>query len=283
MFVMHVCVLSNPAICGEGRYISIYEQKNYYIDMCMISSIHKLLLPVYLWMLFNPLSAWAQSIEEGAIEKPDLLEFIQKKHGYDQELINGIQYYYPYSRALNHPYYGKKEAHQGAVILSGKRYDDVWIHYDIYSHHLVLEYYDRSGGVRKIILSPSLTDAFELDGNYFEKLTLDEKGPLFYQVISMNGLACYIHWEKELLETSYDFQHPDYFTDPARTYYLDYAGNHYPFSNRRTFASLFQDDEKRRIKKYLRQNSIRFQDIPLQKLINLLEFISSNEQSTSGN
>lgn len=232
---------------------------------------------IYFGLLVGLLPAAAQS------PQADLFNFIREKHGFNQELINGIQYYYPYSRSLRHPYFGDMVAREGCLVLSGTRYNNLQILYDIYNQFLVLEYKDEVLGFRKIIIDPVHIDAFKLDGFDFRKLALDENGPLFYQVIRVNGMTCYIHWTKDLLPQPNDLRHPNRFTDPARTYTLEFNSGRYPFSNRRNFGSLFDDNERRKIRKYMRVNRIRFKDVPISKLTALLEFIASVNQTGPGN
>jgi len=235
-----------------------------------------------LFLIFFCLSpSISQSLKNEGINHPDLFTFIQNKHGLDQELINGIQYYNPYYNVEHHPFYIEEEFFQGFIVLSGKMYDDVHLNYDIYSQYLILEYQIISGGINKIILSPAHTEAFQLGGKKFEKLILDEQGLLFYQVIRVQGFTCYMHWEKFIRERQSDNQITEYFTDPHRTYLLDINGKVYPFRNRNTFASLFSGVNKKDIKKYMKQNDIHLSNVATDKLTGLLEFVSSSMQRNS--
>ena len=211
----------------------------------------------------------------------DLSTYIHVKHGYDQNLFNGILYYDKYKHVLNHPFYSGEKLLPGSIVLSGISYEDVQINYDIYSQYLILEYLAVSGRFYNIILSPEHTDAFHLDGDYFEKLILDDRGPSFYQLIRVNGLICYVHWEKNKVFRSY--QYKDYFTEPEQSCYLDYCGKLSPFSNRKNFVSLLSGVPKKEIKRYIRKNEIQLSDATPEQLEDLLKFISSSIQSTTGN
>ncbi|MFC2116588.1 hypothetical protein ACFLTU_08925 [Bacteroidota bacterium] len=215
--------------------------------------------------------------------QPDLISYIQEKHGSDQGLINGILFFNRYYYVFNHPYHNTEDFLPGSVILSGNSYDELQINYNIYSQYLVLEFQGVKGGFYKIILSPEHTDAFHLDGDYFEKLSLDDEGPLFYQVIRVNALSCYIHWEKKMIPRSNDLLYHHTFTDPKRTYFLNYSGELNPFSNKRTFASNCSGVPKKKITKYMRKNGIRFSEASTEQIEGLLMFVYSNLQSTSGN
>jgi hypothetical protein len=230
--------------------------------------------PVFFFLIIS-------SIFPAFSQPSDLYSYIQMKHGFDLNLVNGILYYDKYKNVLNHPFYSGEEFIPGSVVISGIRYEDVQINYDIYSQYLVLNYPVFTGSSYSIIISPEHTDAFDFDGNYFKKLTLDDRGPLFYQLIKVNGLICYIHWEKKKATRSYQFT--DFFTEAEQRGFLDYYGKISPFSNRRNFVPLISGVPKKGIKRYIRKKGIQLSDATPEQLEDLLQFISSSIHSTSGN
>jgi hypothetical protein len=251
----------------------------------MLPKSHKITLNIFSLFLaiFVLLPANSQSLDDEGIDQPSLYEYILKKYGPDHELVNGIQYHNRYHEVQNHPYFICERPLPGNIIISGKKFKNVLISYDIYSQYLILDYQNSDRGIYKVILNPEHTDAFDIDENYFEKLILDEQGPLFYQVIKINDLTCYIHWKKELQVVIKNLQYVKYFTDSERTYFLNLNDNLFPFRNRKTFVSLFSGISENKIRKYLKQNAINFRKVTPKELTDLLEFISSVMISTSGN
>ena len=248
----------------------------------MICQDYKILQVVTFLIISSLSPAISQSQRSEGIHQADLTTYILEKHGLDHELINGIQYYNQYHRVLNHPFYSVEESRPGTAYLSGKKFNDVRVNYNIYSQHLVLEYQGKLGGIYQIILSPAHTNAFELDGNYFEKISLNGRTPLFYQVITTEALSCYIHWKKQLQATSNDLLNTGFFTDPKRTYYLDFNDEIYSFKNRKTFGLPFSGNSKKEIKKFMRSNKINFRNATPEQIEDLLMYVSSRVQSTSG-
>lgn len=230
---------------------------------------------IFFLLLLNLIPAGAQTVQGDTAQTSSLSEFILEKHGFDSELINGIQYHYPYAQTRSDPYFGRTNSFPGSVVLSGIRYKNISLQYDIYAQQLALEYNREPLGFTKVLLSPLFTDAFEMEGNSFEKISLDENGPLFYQLIQAQGLTCYIHWKKKKLGTSDDTKYLYYFTKPIRTYFLDYKGRLSPFSSRRDLASLFGGEEKKSILKYMRMNGLRMNEITISELNQLMKFIVS--------
>lgn len=227
---------------------------------------------IFFWLIIAFIPAYSQS--------DDLASYIHRKHGYDHNLINGILYYEKYKQVLHHPFYKGKEFLPGSVVISGKTYEDLQINYDIYSQYLILEYPGISGSSYRIIISPEHTDAFYLEGNYFEKLTLDDRGPLFYQLIRVNGITCYIHWKKKKVTRSYQFS--EYFTEPDQRFFLDYDGRLSPFSSKRSFASLVSGVPRKEVRGYFRKHEIRLAAAKPRQLEELLKFIYERTEP-SGN
>jgi len=244
----------------------------------VIFSFHSPLMVIMFLFTFLPGITTAQNLQEEAIDSDGLYSYVLNKYGIDHELVNGIELYNLYRHVKYHPYYLGEESLQGSVTLSGKRFDHLIINYDIYNQWLVLDYKELSGGINKVILEPLHTDGFQLGGNYFEKLALDDRGLLFYQVIRVNDLTCYIHWKKMMASISNNINFGEGFSDPWRTFFLEYEGTIYPFSNRRNFASIFSGTSGREISVYMRKNNIRFRKVSIQNLTGLLEHISPNHQ-----
>jgi hypothetical protein len=108
---------------------------------------------IFFFLLLNLVPAGAQSVPGDTVQTRTL-----------SELINGIQYHYPYAQTRSHPYYGEATSFPGSVVLSGIRYKNIRLLYDIYAQYLAMEYDREPLGFTKILLSPLFTDAFEMAG-----------------------------------------------------------------------------------------------------------------------
>ncbi len=241
----------------------------------------KVLLVFLLTVITGGPGLRAQDMARGPSDPPGIMEYISRAHGPDQELINGIQYYNPHYRVTGHPYLMGEEAFPGSLYLSGKTYEGLQLHYDIYDQHLVLDYRTKFGGINKIILSPIRIESFSLDGFGFRKLNLDKNGPLYYQVIRAGELTCYVHWRKGLIPNRMDLRSLGDFTLPIRTYYLDKNGCVQSFSNRGSFAALFPVEARKEIKRFMRINRIRFRKADPRELTTLIEYVYTLLPETS--
>ncbi len=225
---------------------------------------------------FFPLEAQTTSAQT------DLLAFIREKHGPDPGLINGIQFTNRYYRVKEHPFYRGEGSSRGTVTVSGRKYEDVLLNYDLYAQQVILEYQGRNSGVGKIILVTPHVDAFSLEGDYFEKRSLTEEGPLFYQVITADGVSLYIHWSKLMVPNSNDLHYTYYFSKAGRDYLLEFEGSLHPFSGPSSFKSIFRGEARKQVRKYLRQHRFKFREAGSGKLAGLLGFIAGLPQWEEG-
>ena len=215
----------------------------------------------------------------GEENRHDLLTMIREKYGPDPGLISGIQFYQRYPRVESHPYYDRETFAIGSVSISGRKYEEVLLNYDLYAQQLILEYSGPSRSLGKIILISPHIDEFRLADDHFEKLTLNDEGPRFYQVIRVEKIACYIHWNKEMVPTSNDLSHTYYFSEPKREYLITYDGDLHHFRSRRAFLRIFSGDLKKKIRRYLRQERILLRKASKEQLAGLIDFIGKHIQS----
>lgn len=214
------------------------------------------------------------------VESPQgLLATIRNKYGPDQGLISGIQFYNRYPRVESHPYFEKETFTAGSVNISGREYEEVLLNYDLHGQQVILEYNGPGGSFGKIILISPHVNAFRLGEDHFEKLTLTDKGPKFYQVIRVEEIECFIHWKKEMVPTSNDLSYAYYFSEPKREYLITYEGDFHRFRTRRSFLRIFSGDLTKKVRRYLRKERILFRDASTEQLAGLFGFIGKHAQS----
>lgn len=206
--------------------------------------------------------------------------FILSKYSLDQNLINGVQYYNRYYRVRGHPDL-YNDSQTGSVTLSGVRYDNVRINYDIYNQYLILDFTGKGNGKNRLIIPPVLTQAFQLGDSNFEKLNPDHKEPEFYQIIGVDSLRFLIHYSKLLINYTNDLRNTGYFTEPDRTYYLEYKGEVYSITKRTSLIELFPATYRKEIRKYMRVRMVNLKKATPGELNDLLNFLSLLEIKSS--
>jgi len=192
--------------------------------------------------------------------KDSLSDFIQMKYGLDQELFNGYQYYTRYIKYQGDPFYPEDGFMEGSVFIRGTGYDHLSLKYNCFSQLLVLEYTDFQGRYNQLILNTAHIDSFRLENGSFQKYSLSDGEPLFYQVLGTPEACVYIHWKKMIKATSDDLQYTHAYSRPLGTFYVSFRGQIHPFTHRNSFLSVFPESMAAEIRKYMRKKRYSFRD-----------------------
>ncbi len=248
----------------------------------VIFRINPFHLPVLIILFLCQLSLRAQLPEKEGSPSPDILAYVLKAYGIDQELIHGTQYYNRFFNLLGDPFFRDETSLPGSVVLEGREYNGLLLNYDIFRQCVILEYLDLDGGRHKIILPVSETDAFSLGDNRFEKTQLMGEEPRFYQFIEERSMVLYIYWSKGKMPTVNNIRYAEYFSEPARSYYLLKDGDVHPFSGRRSFSHLFEKNKRREVRTYLRKNMVSFKNASVPELKELMDYISNHITQPTG-
>ena len=218
----------------------------------------------------------AQASNSEVPETDSLSWYIQMKYGLDQELINGFQYYTRNTQIKGNPYFPDDIFYLGSVRLRDVKYDNVQLKYDIYSQHLILAYTDFLERYNQLILNNIHVDSFCLGIYCFHKLSIAGQEERFYQLLKSGPLTCYIHWKRDIhsLDYDYDFKYTHEYSSPIGTYYIMFRDQITPFTNRKSFISVFPESLQREIKKYCKQEHLLFKEAGPAEIQNLLNFVA---------
>jgi len=243
------------------------------------SPLHLLLTLSFVLILTG--NSLAQPSNSEVPETDSLPRYIQMKYGLDQELINGFQYYKRNVQYKGHPYFPEDAFYKGSLTLKGVEYDNVQLKYDCYSQHLILKYTDFKERINLLIINSIHVDSFCLGTYCFQKLSLSGDRVLFHQVLDAGPVTCYIHWKREIHTLDYDFQYTHEYSSPKGAYYIRFKDQITPFTNRKSFMSIFPESLQPEIKRYFRQQHFRFREAGPKEIQNLLNYISSRVEVPS--
>lgn len=224
----------------------------------------------------------AQPLQPADPDTDSLSWYIQMKYGLDQELFNGFQYYERYVQYKGDPFFPENSFYMGSVTLKGIQYDDLQLKYDSYSQHLILEYTDFKNSYNQLIINSIHADSFRFGTYLFQKLSISGEEPVFYQVLNSGPVTCYVHWRKSITFLNFDSQYTYKFTAPIGKYYIKYGGRIQPFTNRKSFISIFPDSLQPEIKRYCRHERLSLRKADSSDIQQILDFICSCNESLSG-
>ena len=245
----------------------------------MSGSFHRIVPPAIFAFIFSG-HLMAQPLRSADPDADSLTRYVEVKYGLDQGLVSGFQYYVRFPHYKGDPFFPEDAFFEGTVSLRGLQYDEVRLKYNSFTQNLILEYTDSQDGYNLLILNNAHIDSFRLGTHRFQKLSMNEEEPMFYQVISTERLRCYIHWKKDIQSTNSSLQHTHAYTKPKRNYYLDYRESIYPFTNRKSFINIFAGPIQTEINAYIRDQHFSFRKAGPMDIQNLLNFTSQQIDET---
>ncbi len=185
---------------------------------------------------------------------------VEHYFGYDQNLVNGVQYYNRYLGSKGIPYFMNIGFVDGDLIIQERVYKNLRMRYDLLAQILEIEYDNNNGGIGWLVTVPDHITAFRFGEYPFRKLNLEGPSGKFYQVIKTDLFTCYIHWEKMLLPLQFEHQYTHKFSQVNSTTLLEVNGETNVFKNRKGFVKLFPENRQKVIKRFLRRNHFIFQN-----------------------
>ncbi len=178
-------------------------------------------------------------------------------YGTDPLLFNGIKYFPEHTVTRGFPWWKDDRPMTADIVYSGRSYENLQIRYNLYSQQFILEYADRYGALKQILLNRLKIDSvFIEDGLFVKNRFSDIKAP-FLQVIHEDKISCYFTLEKTYrfdnsgIDTGYEY------SDEKLTSYVVKSGKAYVFNGRSGFLKLFQKDKRKLIRSYIKENGIK--------------------------
>jgi hypothetical protein len=205
---------------------------------------------------------------------PEISEDANEKYGPSAELLNGKKYHYPYRSAKGNPFFDEKGDDNASVQIDGKLYENQTIRYDIYNQMMVLDYKDRSGAPRSIVLRNEWIDYLIIDGYQFKKYPGEDGLERFGQVIHEGNFSCIYFWEKKYAPDLQQGEQHYRFSDPQLQANIVVQDHFYSYSGRRSFLRCFPKTYKAEIKKYMKERRIRIRRVTNPEMKSLMIFIN---------
>jgi hypothetical protein len=225
----------------------------------------------------------AQDHDEGT-DQDSLSEYIERKHGLDQELINGIQFYQRNVQFRGDPYFPEDKLYPGTVTVKGTVYDDVQLKYNCYFQDIILQYTNLDGNDNLLILNNEHIDSFRLGTCCFTRKSFMAGDPLYYQVFSFGPVTLYVHWEKSSRRLNYFYQnYTSEYTRLFRHYFVANAGQIRPLTGKMAFLSVLPDSLKKEAKKYFKKQRLSLRSAGPSDLQQLVDFLTGRYPEIAAN
>jgi hypothetical protein len=199
-------------------------------------------------------------------EKKDSISDVQIKNAVDlytqftgpeKPVYNGTQYIYYTFKMEGDPYFISGDYSEGWVGYKGRKYDSLFVMYDVNRNKVVIYGPDHSS---TIVLGNDFIDSFNLWGHTFIKLYEDHKENLyntgFYDLL-YNGNIQFLAKRIKTRDNKIQGNLVVYIFYSKDRYYIHKDGLYYLVSNKKDVYHLFKNN-LHDLKKMMRKNHLKF-------------------------
>ncbi len=242
------------------------------------------------WMLFTGLVL--QSSLLFAQQKNNAWQSIQiaqataiyKKQfsGPNTPVYHGYQYIPFIIPASGNPFYPTPDWHSGTVFFQGKRYAHVSLLYDILKDQLVLK---SANGLYRIILNKKDVAWFTLDSLRFihigrsRSASSDVPPPGYYEQVVVGDPVSLLVKRRKSVATPVSASDTRSFR-AQNTYYIKKDNTYYKVRSRHSVLKVLKD-QKREIRRYLRQHQIYFNQERARAMRQAVSFYNKTKNNAS--
>lgn len=222
--------------------------------------------------MFGCLKGQDQSIQSS---EHSIKILAQQITGPDDLLVNGIQYIPEHKYASGSPEFEYPNAQKSVLYIKGQKFENIPLALDIVSDHVLLIRDFGNGLETKIILHPAYVDSFTIGGNLFINAALinsSSKG--YFEKISNGDVKFLRKYKKSYLRIYDNSNRGKYSPQRSGDYLADSQGNLISVNNKGAFLKYFAS-EKIRIRNYLKQEKIRYNDAGKNEIQSLMNFCNT--------
>lgn len=202
-----------------------------------------------------------------------LYKSVIEEYGFDQVMVNGINYEDRYSRKIGHQFLMEDQFYRGDLTFRGTEYKGIEMKYDIYDRQIIVNVQNNNAQV--CFIPPNdFISAFSIGGMVFSKYDFQGKPGFFQVVFDSEKLKCLYLWYKVKLDSN---RKPGYseFPRSEKKKYLVLNGTFMTFRNKRSFSERFPEKVRAQVNKYIKVNHINVNRSSDEKMSQLLSYCAS--------
>jgi hypothetical protein len=204
----------------------------------------------------------------------DYLSECEKKYGKDADLVNGEKYFYPYRQADGDPFI-YAESRSAVITIHEKEFQGQLLRYDIFNQKLVLDFKDLYGATSSLVLRNEWVESFVFENSHFMKMQGPDGNTGFFQIVTDGPVACVYKWSKSYLLNLTSGMQSYYFTEPMKESFLLIGGRFYSYRSNGTFLKVFDTEDQKLIRQFLRQSKIKVKNAPDSQIRHLVGYCNS--------
>lgn len=192
-------------------------------------------------------------------------------------LYNGSKYIPPEYEPESHPYFSQDDWITGAVYYDEEYFGNVSLMYDLYNAALIAEHFPSGHAIQ---LVGDKVQYFDIDGHHFEKIHNDSVGNSlpstgFYDVLYPGTTKVVARRLKIRREEIRDMSFNTFYEEKNR-YFVFRNSVFFPVKNKASLLKILAD-RRRAVKRFVKEQKIRFSPNKEPALITIAEYYDSLE------
>lgn len=217
---------------------------------------------------------FSQAKEIGNNSRSNIEHLAERYYGFDDLLVNGTIYRQQNILANGSPLYNSSNFTDTQIYIKGQLFENEELKYDIVSDQLVLAKQQQNKYKLQIVLNLSFVDSFYLENRLFVNLLNLKESTIPYRYFEKiySGKHLLLRKYKKRFEDSYDIKNPHgKFSPQKKILFILNNGALTRVNTKSEFLS-FYNTEKKKVRKYMRQNKLRIKKASNPELIKLMTF-----------
>jgi hypothetical protein len=173
-------------------------------------------------------------------------------------------------RIQGHAFYGSKDWQLGDLIYWGQRYENVPLLYDIFTDEVVIRHYESPFRIKLIVAK---VEQFSIYDHQFIRINPPAESaitPGFYDQLYLGGVTLLAKRKKTIKESHLEGRVMQEFEQKDR-YFILKDGIYYPVGKRSSVLKVLKD-QKKEVKRLMKQNNIQFWENPEYAMIKMAAF-----------
>lgn len=195
-----------------------------------------------------------------------------KLYGSDVILSNGRKYFPESISAKGHPFWRDQNAFTASVTVSGVKFPNQQLKYDIHKQKFILLHQGMSGQQSQILLNTTFIDSVRTENVLFVRNQYQDINQPFIQVIYKGNISCVVTLKKDLDFTNIGVNTGYGYSKEMKTYFLIINDSVYEFDNKSVFVKSFSPEKRAVIRNQISLLQLKFKKLNETKLRQLMEF-----------
>jgi hypothetical protein len=226
-------------------------------------------LLVLLMICLLSLSAWAQ-VGESTQKLIDTTNRFYKA----SDLLNLGEVYNPdHIYAKGHPYFITDDYTLASLTVNNTVFEEIKARYNIVTDQVIIKATVDSGLLVNTVTKEDWVHSFKINDHFFvsvSKLYPDKNMKGYCEEVYKGNQAFFIKYRKKFVDTYNDNSPEGFFSVVKINKYIYDKGKFIPVDSKRAFLQVYQD--RKLVKKFMRENKIRYSKATTAQLNALMKF-----------